>query len=584
MKKIFTGRAVLSKIDWVIAGMGIVAGAGIWARFHDLAAHFAHVDDIGVAKVILNSKMFGGSGVGAVTAFFSYAPAQFFITPFLINAEMDYREILFWGRLPSCGFGVLGVLLFGRHMYIKGEGRPGLFLLPLVIFTLSLEGVMFAHLMHNYALGMLAAVLLLIMLDDFLEKETVSWRYMAGLGLILGGLLWFQYTILFLIAAFYATLTVARPSTQTWKAWLARIAVCGSASVAAVIPLWYFFIQRQLERGHAAAPHWNRGGDNEFFFSWDPGGTVFQNLTYASGFFFRNFLLVFQNNIAPVPETGRAYVFLTMSGLCLFALGYFRSWTAGDRRARGYGVFATAALLVWAGVVAAGKLSLSPTRHHLILLPVTAGLIGYGAQWAVSLLKNWSESSRRAVILVFCFIWAGSFARHLPEFFEGRRDVFDEAEIIGALERYGVDTLMAGEFTHQQDLMKGVRKYFRVDPRETIPGYTNHALYTRGAGAHRRVAWLHQRADLTPALFEYDRKTINRNLHLINQYRARLGYRAQNFLTFPLETCRVLHRKGVSSDVSLEVTSRVNDGGTNSIYFYVMDCRPDFNNFLDRRN
>jgi len=78
----------------------IVILIGCYARFTDLSWHFSHVDDIGVAKSILDYKSRGAFGVFAVSNRWTYAPGQFLITAFLIHPNQTYRDLLFSGTTP----------------------------------------------------------------------------------------------------------------------------------------------------------------------------------------------------------------------------------------------------------------------------------------------------------------------------------------------------------------------------------------------------------------------------------------------------------------------------------------------------
>ncbi|MCM8775322.1 MAG: hypothetical protein NC930_03075, partial [Candidatus Omnitrophica bacterium] len=145
--------------------IGLLILAGILVRLIDLGEHFTHVDDIGVAKSILNAKapysipmkeegmddakiFMADAGIKgslpfwdqvvsislnllekvmgaqlykafasqarklfAVSRAWTYAPLQFFITYFLIETDQSYREKIFWGRFPSFLFGVGGLFL-----------------------------------------------------------------------------------------------------------------------------------------------------------------------------------------------------------------------------------------------------------------------------------------------------------------------------------------------------------------------------------------------------------------------------------------------------------------------------------------
>ncbi|MCA9400320.1 MAG: hypothetical protein KC713_01740, partial [Candidatus Omnitrophica bacterium] len=128
-----------------------VLAVGIWARADRLAWHFTHVDDIGVAKTILEYHQEGANPLFAVATHWTYSPFQFFFTPFLVSLDQSYRSLLFWGRFPSLIFSILG-LLTAVLFYWRWKGRVGASCLVTITWmACSLEWIIFAKQMHNYA-------------------------------------------------------------------------------------------------------------------------------------------------------------------------------------------------------------------------------------------------------------------------------------------------------------------------------------------------------------------------------------------------------------------------------------------------
>ena len=137
------------KINLKILFICLLILAGSWVRWIDLAWHFSHIDDISPLAQIVEQKRSGGFDLFVVPSFSNnhqsstglpvgewslrpkggersskyvdgatgstrgestYAPFQFFFTTFLISPEQNYRDLLFWGRLPSCLFSILGLI------------------------------------------------------------------------------------------------------------------------------------------------------------------------------------------------------------------------------------------------------------------------------------------------------------------------------------------------------------------------------------------------------------------------------------------------------------------------------------------
>ena len=69
--------------------LALILAVGIYARFADLGWHFTNVDDRGVAEVILENNHTNEYGFFPIPRYYTYAPFQYFITPFLISEEIQ---------------------------------------------------------------------------------------------------------------------------------------------------------------------------------------------------------------------------------------------------------------------------------------------------------------------------------------------------------------------------------------------------------------------------------------------------------------------------------------------------------------
>src|SRR5690606_3243572 len=136
--------------------------------------------DIGVAKSILDHERSGSPGTfTSVARFWTYAPFQFWFTPLLIHPDQTYREFLFWGRLPSVFFSVLGLALLAFFYRLYDRWKTGRVFAALAILAFSWENIIHARQMHNYALGVTAFIALMVLLQAGLRGGAARFRFMV---------------------------------------------------------------------------------------------------------------------------------------------------------------------------------------------------------------------------------------------------------------------------------------------------------------------------------------------------------------------------------------------------------------------
>jgi hypothetical protein len=265
------------KIDYLV--LGLLIGAGIFVRIVDLGTHFGHYDDLAVATTILEAKTrtspdlndIGDDfkvnmppsvkdykesvmslgitqrlsvpswihdvyrqpavsaalrwvhGVTRVPAHLTYAPLQFLITHHLVHPGQTYRETLFWGRLPSFIFGVLGLLLWIGLYHRLGQLRAPAAFLGLAVLAFSWENIIYAKQMQTFSIGVPSLLCLLILLLHIHEQNNYTCLRMLICGFLLSSLSYAQYQVLFFVPAFLLTLFLsAWKQNPTHKARLVR--------------------------------------------------------------------------------------------------------------------------------------------------------------------------------------------------------------------------------------------------------------------------------------------------------------------------------------------------------------------------
>lgn len=393
--------------------LAVVCLAGAGLRLSTLATQRTHVDDLGVALTILDARKpgyfqrriedrssptfdtpakrrlrallpqadepgFAGAVLDAiapavaVSMSWTYAPLQFLATAALLPEQGTYRENLFWGRLPSALCGCLALFLLVAVIRRAYASRWHVVaLLPAAWLSVSWEHIIFSQQMSSYAIGTLAVLIglwLHLDLSGRLQASTPSsTRAYAGYGAALAVLVYAQYQMLFFGIA--ALIALAAP--RLYLAWQSRslqlvplraLLVLGATFGALVLPAAAYITVKGF-----TAINWNAGMNGEFAFEWT---ALRSEPLYFVRFFLGNAVIVTGNLLAFLPEWHalRNVLDPLVSLACLVGLIRLVRARTPERRALGLGIAAFAAM--WVVLVLARKLTLGPTRHSLILLPL----------------------------------------------------------------------------------------------------------------------------------------------------------------------------------------------------------------------
>lgn len=469
---------------------------GLFARFYDLATHFSHCDDIGVAQTILENKAtlslpyfrwtlrnteyadhdgiwksslrtadrFGllAPGIGltqyalgaiSVPRGWTYAPLQFALTPLFISPDQSYRQLLFWGRFPSLIFSALGllfILLLHRRLDPKASFSYGV--VSLCLLSLSWENIIYAKQMESYAIGVLGAVLLVVFMFARIERTDDSFKSLAVLGSVPAILSYAQYQLLFLAPGFFAALLFAWSHDERNKGRvLCRMAIGGGTFIALITPLYLLFLRKLANRGL----NWNVGPHQQFLFQLPSGGSLAEKVGYTLDYLIHNTFIVIKSNLAIVPFNHPVYAWLSALMLLLLLAGCISLGVTLDAKKRALACFFAVSAAVWLGLIFTQRITLSPTRHTLILLPYIAILVSEGlgflfAQrwWRRVLPVSHAQASGVLALSLVC-MFLSSFRTTITE----RHDPFSEAEIKRLAAAHHVGTIVAYDYTWNLDAM-----------------------------------------------------------------------------------------------------------------------------------
>jgi hypothetical protein len=560
----------LTKVfPWLVAAI-VIIGAG--ARFADLAGHFSHADDLGVAAIIFEFREVNKNPFWAVPSFWTYAPFQFLITPLLISPEQDYRTLLFGGRFPSFIFSTLslaGLLLVYRRFDPAHRYEA---LTALALCAVSWEHIIYAKQMHNYGLVCLGSVGLMVMVLSLDKEKAFSLRRMVLHGMINGLWVFMHYQFLFLLPAYWGTaFCLGWRRCPKRGLFVMKWILSVSVSLALVYPVWRVFLSRHLAAGNRGLSDWNKGWNLEFFFQWPAGQSWWDGLRYTVGFFAKNTFLVFQTNFGFFDQSSGLFPAVIMLLMILAFIGGGALVFSRSAAERGLGIFFGLLGGGWIILIVLQKVTLSPTRHYLVFLPLMAVAAARGLTAVAARFVN--EVRLPGMILFVQTVTAVAVMTaalfSFTRFFQERRDPFSEKSMASLLETYQPDAIIEGFITPQIMMMKSVRDYYGGFFDH---GFSDYRLITDGRRPYRRVAWISQRRRLTPESYAVAKAHINNYLAFSNPRRARKGKPVVPFLKSGYGDFKIVFMEERDSEVQMDfLKTREIDNGTNGYYVYVLE-------------
>ena len=556
---------ILRRNRRAILFFGLVLGVGIFARFFQLSQYFTHTDDLGIFEIIFSGQ--SEHNIFLLPRHLTNAPFQYLFTYFLISPALDYQELLFWGRLPSCVAGCLAlvVLVFCYWKDDKKSLAKGFFAIALV--ACSWDNIAFAKQAHSYAIGVLAVAILLLCL---IRKGAAPFFNLKDAGvtaLVLAFVSHMQYQILFFVPAFYLALWVAhRKDPETRYAVLRNLALSAVFFLALMLPVWFFFLKEQFSF-FSSRIEWAFGPAREYVLDWNTPRNLLEQAVYAIRFFSGNLFVVFESKIAFIPITAPLFPFFSYALFFFFILGWGAFFWSPDRRARSLGVFFGMTLLAWWGMAAFRHFPFGPSRHTLILLPLFAVTAAEGA-WAFSefvtarVRKKIPRFSASGMLLGMGVLVLIFFAIHYHEFLEERKNPVNEKEIVKVLEAFGVEEFFYDKRGFHLEYIRAFRALHEKLMAKQVAEIQTFAFFTR-----------YPAASVFSRCEKY--QAANRMIELMAKKEAASMPPLRVFRR-PCRDFQVVYEKKLESDVSEGFSNKLrSDILANRMYFYVLSVDPE---------
>ena len=573
-----------------IFALVVVFAVAIALRW-DIAMHFTHLDDIGVASTIrdidtldtsehIAARIAHGSkgnqgttrflrrlsgvplasSLNPVIAFvarsmgiprrWTYAPLQFIATSPLLAGATNYRQTLLRGRLPSWIAAMLAIwamFLLARRLW-PDAASDGTTVLAAMLTGVSAEMVVYSKQMENYTLGVLGLALQVLLLFWIVDRDrTPSYRSAILAGVALAIISSAQYQLLVFTPAFFGAWFLARRTRGDVRV----IVAAGVTWGALVSPIYVLFLRHMSTRGI----NWNAGPAKEFAFhpAREPGAVLMRLAT----FFPKNIYLTFEAAISPVVDSHPLYRALGIALALLALAGAVALVRSADTRARTFVQFSALVGLIYVAFVLVHRFPLGPTRHTLVLLPIAVICVVAGAHW----LRTFLPARGNGISLALAALIGIVALLDMPRVAEARRDPVDEDAIGGLVAQHGVTAIVEYEWTVNMRLMPSMLA--KVAVFEGLPANGTGEWVTKPPVNLDRVAFFSTRAPLTDLAFDSLRKAVN-----INPVSVQSG-----LLMPPRSEYATVYTDVRRSDVEVDISRRTHNG-TNEVYLYILERKP----------
>lgn len=460
----------------------LVLGVGFFARFSGLAWHFTHTDDLGILEYIFLGQT--NRNIFSVPAYLTNAPFQYLFTYFLVSPSLDYRELLFWGRLPSCVAGCLALVmlvLFYRE-YDKRSPEKGFWAVAFV--ACSWENIVFAKQMHSYAIGVLATAILLYWLMTRVRKTFFSFKDAWLTSLVLALTSHMQYQALVFVPAFYLTLLGIHWGDPGKRSALVKN-LCLSAAIylVLVLPMWFFFLKPQY-LNFARKVEWAMGPSKEYAFHWNASRGFWGQAGYTVVFFLKNLYEIFESKMAFLPETALFFKTAMIGAFSFFVFGVFDLFNNPEKKAKALGFFSGMVLLTWWGMVVVKGYPYGPSRHTLILLPFFAVITAQGLEGLSRVLREGTgkeipEFWKRCLAAGMGLLVLVFFLAYYGQFLKERKDPIDGKELRAVLEAYDVDEVFCDRRGNHLEYVKDYVAFGKKNEQKQTEEVRTVAFITR---------------------------------------------------------------------------------------------------------
>lgn len=434
---------------------------GVLVRLYMCFFQFTVCDDLGTAVSIL----YGESGqkwslqncINGFNSFWNfgwtYAPLQGILISLILSPSYSYRAIIILGRFPSflCGcFALFGLwrLLIGLFEQEQQHIRAKICVLTgVILLSLSYENIIYSAQMEPYAVGVLGSIVFL-----WLLKWNRKHFNMAISTIIVVLFCSAQYQLFIFAFVFYIIRMLC--SIRDHKE-LAKIFLSAISAAFLTVPVWSFVLMGGMKN---RGINWNRGINGEYLFSPDDL-KGYEFIKYTISFVINNLKQCFQYLLLPCKMETLASIAAVML-LAIAIVGLVKMHSKDNRVWRDIAWYIDFILLIHFALVFLGKLSLSPSRHSLVLTPLFLVCISFGLHTLMDVFQRkiffYMLCGMNVLIVIFFFA-------ELPEQVKQRTNRVSEGYLLSLFDEYDFDCIVTYGYSMDIYAMKQDKYATEID-------------------------------------------------------------------------------------------------------------------------
>lgn len=450
-----------------------------YIRFINLDQHFSHTDDLIAPKACTMSvdKLFEYANkrniyisdaeksilrtsypyikplivAFSVSKGSTYAPVQFLFTGFIVNQDMSYRDILFYSRLISFLLGFLSILII-LYIFFKIYRQDSLSytLFSVTILSFSWEHIIYSMQSESYAIGLFVALMSFSLYITYITKKNISTKDSFLLGIFMSIFIFSNYQFLFFLPGFYLSifLSYQKEYKRFFSSYLVSIIVVSLSTLV----LYKVFLSSLISKGI----NWNAGPNQEFLFNINIQDNIVHSIQYIVSFFVQNTYYVFRNLISFTNEGNIINDIATGLYMILFIVGIFSFYYSKNIVKKYFVYYFLFTIIIWIILILMQKLTLSPTRHSLILLSF---ILVFTPAGLIYLLKKYGINKDYIITIITISILF-SFSVSYKSTMNKRLDKFSSLKIEKLIKKYNITEIYAYNYTRNLNFMRYVKNNF----------------------------------------------------------------------------------------------------------------------------
>lgn len=377
----------------------------------------------------------------------TYAPIQFFFTSLLLNENQSLKQILFWGRFPSFLFSLISIFLFYKLIRVFSFNKQFDVSVILVIafFSFSIESIIYSKQMESYSIGIFASIILMIILINLLKKAPeFCYKRWLLFSILMVLLVYMQYQMLIYVLAAIITIIIYyyKNSVKDKRmVLLRRIILTGFFFFFMIAIVYIFFI---VKHANHALEQWYKGPNGEYLFSLDTSNGFLRFVQNTFNFIIFNSWEVFLNNFEFYSGNSKILNIIMRTLIFCYAIFFLYGLVVISKSTqvfiKYFGLFLVIFICTFFLFIMLDKLTMSPTRHTMILQPIfcIVSYIGLNSLRNVNSKQlSFDLIAYLTVIFVIC-----SFSFGIKSFLDERTEPFTQDSFVNEIKRRNPDFII----------------------------------------------------------------------------------------------------------------------------------------------